>query len=61
MPEPEAMRLLQKQARDGRRRLVDVAQSVLDTSRLCGEAMQKHAGGGVSKERLQNTHPIAYR
>ena len=32
--EPEAMRLLQRQARNNRRRLVDVAQSIIDNAEL---------------------------
>jgi AmiR/NasT family two-component response regulator len=35
--EPEAMRLLQKQARNGRRPLVDVAQSVIESESLLGD------------------------
>lgn len=35
--EPEAMRLLQKQARNGRRPLVDVAQAVIESESLLGD------------------------
>ncbi|MDP7071013.1 MAG: response regulator [Phycisphaerales bacterium] len=35
--EPEAMRMLQKQARNGRRPLVEVAQSVLESESLLGD------------------------
>jgi len=35
--EPEAMRMLQKQARNGRRPLVDVAQSVIESESLLGD------------------------
>ncbi|MEM7230085.1 MAG: ANTAR domain-containing protein [Planctomycetota bacterium] len=36
MPEPEAMRLLQRQARNDRRKLVDVARSLVETANLFG-------------------------
>ncbi len=35
--EPEAMRMLQKQARNGRRPLVEIAQSVLESEALLGD------------------------
>ena len=35
--EPEAMRMLQKQARNGRRPLVEIAQSVIESEALLGD------------------------
>ncbi len=35
--EPEAMRMLQKQARNGRKQLVEVAQAVIDSDDLLGD------------------------
>ncbi|MCH2142415.1 MAG: response regulator [Phycisphaerales bacterium] len=37
IPEPEAMRMLQKQARNGRKQLVEVAQAVIDSDDLLGD------------------------
>jgi AmiR/NasT family two-component response regulator len=37
IPEPEAMRMLQKQARNGRKPLIEVAQAVIDSESLLGD------------------------
>ena len=37
VPEPEAMRMLQKQARNGRKPIIEVAQAIIDSESLLGD------------------------